>query len=533
MRWVSQPCSRARVRTPSSELEDLAFELRSKLLHLCGTYEGAVHIGGDLSAADIFTALFEYGLHVDPTDLRNPERDRFVLSKGHAAVCMYIAMSIRGFFSYEGIVDTYGQLDSAYGMHPCKVQLPGVECSTGSLGHGLPLAVGMALSARGRGESHRVVCLLGDGETGEGSVWEAAMAARSNELGNLVAFVDRNRQLMTSFAEERVVFEPYPDKWAAFGWNVVHIDGHDMGQLVGGDRRTAGDRQRPPDRRHLRNRQGQGRRLHGAQPRLARRLARRRRPGARDGRARRHRVRRSPSDARHLHLRRDALRPFRHRDDARRTRRRLPEPLGAHPRHRGDARRVPRQVPRAVPRCGACRAGLRRDRRRTGVRRQHPRRLGDAALPQHAGARAGALGRLLPEPAREDHRHARRARRQRRLDPLRGRGPRAHVRADEHDGHLDRRPAHGRRDPPPVHDDGGADLHPPRRGQEGQGALRARAARDPHRQGHHRPPGHGLPRSSRTAPSSRRRWMPRTNSRKKASRCASWTCSRSSRSTRT
>ena len=135
-----------------AELEDLAYELRSKLLHLCGTYDGAVHIGGDLSAADIFTSLFHYGLHVDPTDLRNPSRDRFVLSKGHAAVCMYIAMAMRGFFSYEGIVDTYGQLDSAYGMHPCKVQLPGVECSTGSLGHGLPIAVGMALSARGRGE---------------------------------------------------------------------------------------------------------------------------------------------------------------------------------------------------------------------------------------------------------------------------------------------------------------------------------------------------------------------------------------------
>lgn len=214
------------------ELEDLAFELRSKLLHLCGTYEGAVHIGGDLSVADILTALYHYGLNVDPTDIANPKRDRFVLSKGHAAVCMYIAMAMRGFFSYDGIVDTYGQLDSAYGMHPCKVQLPGVECSTGSLGHGLPIAVGMAMSGRGRGESHRVVCVLGDGETGEGSVWEAAMAARSNQLGNLVAFVDRNRQLMTSFAEERVVFEPYPDKWAAFGWNVVMIDGHDMGQLV-------------------------------------------------------------------------------------------------------------------------------------------------------------------------------------------------------------------------------------------------------------------------------------------------------------
>ncbi|CAN5359114.1 transketolase [soil metagenome] len=228
------------------ELEDLAFELRTKLLQLCGSYEGAVHIGGDLSVADILTVLYHYGLRVDPTDIANPARDRFVLSKGHAAVCMYIAMSMRGFFSYEGIVDTYGQLDSAYGMHPCKVQLPGVECSTGSLGHGLPIAVGMALSARGRGESHRVVCVLGDGETGEGSVWEAAMAARSNELGNLVAFVDRNRQLMTSFDEERVVFEPYRDKWAAFGWNTITVDGHDMGQLVAAvDSLPATDSNRP------------------------------------------------------------------------------------------------------------------------------------------------------------------------------------------------------------------------------------------------------------------------------------------------
>jgi transketolase len=117
-------------------------------------------------------------------------------------------------------------------MHPCKVQLPGVEASTGSLGHGLPLAVGMALSGRRRGEQHRVVTLLGDGETGEGSVWEAVMAGRSNKLGNLVAIVDRNRQMMTSFAEERVMFEPYPDKWRAFGWNVVEINGHDMEELV-------------------------------------------------------------------------------------------------------------------------------------------------------------------------------------------------------------------------------------------------------------------------------------------------------------
>lgn len=229
-----------------AELEDLAFELRSKLLYLCGTYEGAVHIGGDLSVADMLIALYHYGMNVDPTNIANPARDRFILSKGHAAVCMYIAMAMRGFFEFDEIVNTYGQLDSAFGMHPCKVQLPGVEASTGSLGHGLPIAVGMAKSARQRKEPHRVFCLLGDGETGEGSVWEAAMAARSSELGNLVALVDRNRQLMTSFGEDRIVLEPYPDKWAAFGWNVVMVEGHDMADLVKAiDGLPASDSNRP------------------------------------------------------------------------------------------------------------------------------------------------------------------------------------------------------------------------------------------------------------------------------------------------
>lgn len=215
-----------------AELEDLAYELREKLLNLCGTYEAPIHVGGDLSLADILTVLYHYGLNVDPNDIANPKRDRFILSKGHAAVCMYITMAIRGFFEYDDIVATYGRLGSAYGMHPCKVQLRGVEASTGSLGHGLPIAVGMAKSARQRGEGHRVFCVLGDGETGEGSVWEAAMAARSAQLGNLVAFVDRNHQLMTSFSEDRVVLEPYLGKWASFGWNVVSVDGHNMQDLV-------------------------------------------------------------------------------------------------------------------------------------------------------------------------------------------------------------------------------------------------------------------------------------------------------------
>ena len=216
-----------------AQLEDLAYELRAKLLNLCGTYAGVVHIGGDLSVADIFTVLFQYGLNIDPKDIAMPTRDRFILSKGHAAVCMYITMAIRGFFDYDEIVRTYAKLDSAYGMHPCKVQLPGVECSSGSLGHGLPMAVGMALSARAKKQTNRVFCLMGDGETCEGSVWEAAQTGSSYKLGNLVAFIDRNHQLMSSFSEENeITLEPYADKWRAFGWNTVVVDGHDMAALV-------------------------------------------------------------------------------------------------------------------------------------------------------------------------------------------------------------------------------------------------------------------------------------------------------------
>lgn len=213
-------------------LKELAYELRKKLLYLCGTYEGAVHIGGDLSMADILTGLYHYGMNVDPNDIMMPTRDRFILSKGHGAVCMYISMALKGFFDYDEIVETYGKLDSAYGMHPCKVQLPGVECSSGSLGQGLSMAVGMALSAKQKGEKHRVFCLMGDGETCEGEIWEAALSASSFKLGNLVGIVDRNKQLMTSFCGENIELEPYPDKWKAFGWNVVEIDGHNMTQIV-------------------------------------------------------------------------------------------------------------------------------------------------------------------------------------------------------------------------------------------------------------------------------------------------------------
>jgi transketolase len=213
-------------------LQDLAYEMRRKLINLCGSYDGVVHIGGDLSMTDLLIGLYHHGMNVDPKDIHAPKRDRFLLSKGHGAVCMYIAMSLRGYFDYDEIVRTYGKLDSAYGMHPCKIQLPGVECSTGSLGQGLAVAVGLAFSARRKKETHRVFCMMGDGETCEGEVWEAANTAGSYKLGNLVGVVDRNKQLMTSFDEDYMHLEPYPDKWRAFNWNVVEIDGHDMNQIV-------------------------------------------------------------------------------------------------------------------------------------------------------------------------------------------------------------------------------------------------------------------------------------------------------------
>ena len=215
-----------------ARLKDLACDMRKKLLYLCGTYEGVVHIGGDLSMTDLLIGLYHHGMNVNPDDLQDPKRDRFILSKGHGAVCMYIAMALRGFFDYNDILERYGKLDSPYGMHVCKVYLPGAECSTGSLGHGLAVADGMAFSARQKKQAHRVFCMMGDGETCEGSVWEAANTAGSYGLGNLVGIVDKNKQLMTSFANESMSFEHYPERWEAFGWNAVEIDGHDMNQIV-------------------------------------------------------------------------------------------------------------------------------------------------------------------------------------------------------------------------------------------------------------------------------------------------------------
>lgn len=216
-----------------ARLQKLAYEARRDLCKMCGAYSGNVHMGGDMSMIDVLTALFHHTMHVSPELENDPERDRFILSKGHGAVCMYIIMAQKGFFDYKEICDTYGKVGSKFGQHPCKTRLPMLDASTGSLGHGLPLSVGMAASAKQKGAQHRVFCMMGDGETCEGSVWEAAMTGRALGLGNLVALVDRNKQLMTSFSEDSIKLDPYADKWRAFGWNVIEVqDGNDMKQVV-------------------------------------------------------------------------------------------------------------------------------------------------------------------------------------------------------------------------------------------------------------------------------------------------------------
>ena len=211
-------------------LEDKALEMRKRLLRLAN--RTSLHIGGDLSMTDLMTVIFEYLMRVDPARPDWDERDRFLLSKGHGAGALYISMANRGFFDVEEIYDTYGALGSRFGMHPCRNHLPGVETSTGSLGHGLSIAVGLALAARLDGRQNRVVTLIGDGELNEGSIWEAVMAAAQFRLGNVVAFVDKNDMCMDGPQDEVMQVNPVDAKFAAFGWHVVTVDGHDMMALV-------------------------------------------------------------------------------------------------------------------------------------------------------------------------------------------------------------------------------------------------------------------------------------------------------------
>ena len=185
------------------------------------------HTGGDLSSADILATLFLGGiLHVDPDNPHWPQRDRFVMSKGHCSGAFYSTLAARGFFPIEQLKTFMDPLSMLNG-HPDRNKLPGVEANTGPLGHGLPIAVGIALAARMKSESWRVFVLVGDGELQEGSNWEAAMCAQQYGLDNLILIVDRNRIQQGDFTESTISMEPLADRWKAFGFAVKELDGHD------------------------------------------------------------------------------------------------------------------------------------------------------------------------------------------------------------------------------------------------------------------------------------------------------------------
>lgn len=185
------------------------------------------HYGSSFSCAELLAALYYHQLRYDPTNPKWPNRDRFILSKGHAAIGLYPILADVGFFPREWL-DTYTRLGSPLGDHPDMKKIPGIDFSSGSLGHGLSVGVGMALAARLDRASYRVYVLLGDGELNEGQVWAAAMSAAHFRLGNLIAIVDRNWVCVDGQTEEVMSSEPLAAKWRAFGWQVHEIDGHDL-----------------------------------------------------------------------------------------------------------------------------------------------------------------------------------------------------------------------------------------------------------------------------------------------------------------
>lgn len=190
----------------------------------------AGHIGGSLSSIDILTTLYYNVLNIDAKDTKNLERDRFVLSKGHIAESLYCILADKGFFDKEKL-KTYSKFGSTLIGHP-NSKNPGVEINTGSLGHGLPVSVGMALAGKRDNRSYRVFTLMGDGEQAEGSVWEGAMSAANYKLDNLVGIVDRNRLQISGSTEDVMALDDLSAKWRGFGWEVVEVDGNNIEELL-------------------------------------------------------------------------------------------------------------------------------------------------------------------------------------------------------------------------------------------------------------------------------------------------------------
>lgn len=216
--------------TQMTALKARAKQLRHDIIDITG-WSGGAHIGGALSLVEILVILYDHYLSIDPKRPDWPARDRLVVSKGHAGVGYAALLARKGYFDFELLHD-FNKFKSPFGMHLDGNKVRGVDASTGSLGHGLSMALGMVLGARVQGQTWRTYCILGDGECNEGSVWEAAMAASHFKAVNLTTFVDRNRLMIDGPTEEVMGLEPLADKWRAFGFEVREVDGHDFAALA-------------------------------------------------------------------------------------------------------------------------------------------------------------------------------------------------------------------------------------------------------------------------------------------------------------
>lgn len=220
-----------RGRNVSEEyLADRAKFIRLETLRLT-RIAGAGHYSSTFSAAELFSALYYAHLRFDPGNPKWPDRDRFVLSKGHAAIGLYPVLADLGFYEPSKL-DDFTRLGSAFGDHPDMKKIPGVDFSSGSLGHGLSVAVGMALAGRIQGRDYRTYCMMGDGELNEGQIWEAAMAAGHFKLQGLVGIVDRNQLCIDGPTEKVMSVEPLDKRFESFGWDVKRIDGHNLGTIL-------------------------------------------------------------------------------------------------------------------------------------------------------------------------------------------------------------------------------------------------------------------------------------------------------------
>jgi transketolase len=213
------------------QLKKIASGIRRQVIEMSHR-AGTPHLGSSLSCIDIVTAMYWHILKIDPDEPENPLRDRFILSKGHAALALYVALHERGFFP-KHVLDSYNADGGVLAEHPGPGCVPGVEAATGSLGHGLSLGIGMALAGRIKQQPCRVFVLLSDGECNEGSVWEAAMMAPAQKLDNLAIVVDYNKWQATARSNETLSLAPLAAKWSAFGWHTCEVNGHDFGELIG------------------------------------------------------------------------------------------------------------------------------------------------------------------------------------------------------------------------------------------------------------------------------------------------------------